>query len=264
MGEEYDARAQAKEQYQVVKHTIESASRDFEQVLEGRIPLRKFIRMSLSAISEVPQLLQADGVSLKKALLECARLGLEPGGTAQEAHIIPYRRGGTLVAQLQLGYRGWIKVVTRNGNISRVAARPVFQGDEFHYRYGLHEELMHVPLTEPEPDVLTHVYAVAWHKDSNTPPDFIVMTRGEVDQLRKRSGSRSDAWDTDYIAMALKSVIRKLCKTLPISDMPRESGEEQVSMHDVEIVESRPRPQLADAFQRKQKPTFEDLGEEVK
>jgi recombinational DNA repair protein RecT len=45
-----------------------------------------------------------------------------------------------------------------------------------------------------------------------------VMTRREVEKHRDRSATRgSGPWVTDYEAMALKTVLRKLCKFLPAS-----------------------------------------------
>jgi hypothetical protein len=47
---------------------------------------------------------------------------------------------------------------------------------------------------------------------------FDVMSRAEIDAIRKRSKSADDGpWVTDYAAMAIKTVVRRLFKFLPVS-----------------------------------------------
>ena len=68
------------------------------------------------------------------------------------------------------------------------------------------------------------MYAVA-HIKGSTIPRLEVMFRKQIDAIRKRSQSDSAAkkygkqtpWDTDYAEMAKKTVLKRLCKTLPMS-----------------------------------------------
>jgi recombination protein RecT len=64
--------------------------------------------------------------------------------------------------------------------------------------------------------MLRFVYAVAKLKDGGV--QFDVMSRAEVDGIRARSKSADNGpWVTDYAAMALKTVVRRLFKFLPVS-----------------------------------------------
>jgi hypothetical protein len=84
--------------------------------------------------------------------------------------------------------------------------------------YGLDERLNHVPGPDPDDAPVTHVYAIARFKDGS-PAQFEVMTKKQVDKIRKRSKSANNGpWVTDYDEMSLKTVVRRLCKRLPLSD----------------------------------------------
>src|SRR5690606_21449268 len=89
------------------------------------------------------------------------------------------------------------------------------EGDEFVYEYGLRPQLVHRPDPTGQGE-MTHVYAIAWLRDAD--PIFEVMTREEVERIRKRSKAADNGpWVTDYEAMARKTVVKRLCKYLPLS-----------------------------------------------
>jgi len=48
-------------------------------------------------------------------------------------------------AQLIPGYRGYIALARRSGDVQSVAAQVVYENDRFSIRYGLNEDLEHVP-----------------------------------------------------------------------------------------------------------------------
>ena len=71
------------------------------------------------------------------------------------------------------------------------------------------------------------MYAVAEYNDGD--PQFEVMTKGQVDAIRKRSASASSVpWVTDYAEMA-KTVIRRLSKVMPLSPEKSESYQRAIA-----------------------------------
>ena len=48
-------------------------------------------------------------------------------------------------------------------------------------------------------------------------PDFEVMDRATIDRYRGYSRARSGPWDTHYVEMAEKTVLKQLLKRLPKS-----------------------------------------------
>ncbi|WP_137010114.1 recombination protein RecT [Aquitalea aquatilis] len=178
----------------------------------------RLARIALTEIRKVPALARCEQTSFLGAIMQCAQLGLEPGGALGHAYLLPFenRRKGITEVQFIVGYRGMIDLARRSGQIVSLAARAVYQNDKFSYQYGLHEDLQHVPCENGEPGPLTHVYAVARLKDGGI--QFEVMSRLEVEKVRAQSKAGNNGpWVSHFDEMAKKTVIRRLFKYLPVS-----------------------------------------------
>lgn len=176
----------------------------------------RFARIVMTETRKNPQLLRCDPRSLFGAVIQCAQLGLEPGGPMRQAYLVPYKSE----CQLILGYGGMVTLANRGGAVRNIMPRAVFKGDRFDYRFGLDAALEHVPSggADRSPSDMTHVYAVVVFNDGTK--EFDVMTRAEVDAIKARSPAARRAggpWDTDYVPMALKTVIRRVFKYIPVS-----------------------------------------------
>lgn len=181
----------------------------------------RMFQLALSAYNQTPELAKCSTASVLGCLMKCTALGMEPSAVdgLGRAYILPFynkKTGGT-EATFILGYKGMIDLARRSGQLTDISARVVHDGDDFEYEYGLDEKLRHIPSTEPiEGRQLTHVYMVAHFKDGGHYID--VMTRDEVEAVRKRSKAANfGPWKTDYEAMAMKSVIRRAFKFMPVS-----------------------------------------------
>ena len=177
----------------------------------------RLARIALTEMRKVPKLAQCDQTSFLGAIMQCAQLGLEPGGALGHAYLLPFenRKKGITEVQFIVGYRGMIDLARRSGQIVSLNARTVHENDEFSYQYGLSEDLKHVPATG-ERGALIYVYAVAKLKDGGV--QFEVMSRSDVDKVRAQSKAGNyGPWQTHYDEMAKKTVIRRLFKYLPVS-----------------------------------------------
>jgi len=197
--------------------------------LPRHMTAERMARIATTEMRKVPKLAQCDPMSFLGAVIQCAQLGLEPGNALGHAYILPFDkrqkvngRWETVAteAQVIIGYRGMIDLARRSGQIVSIEARAVYEGDTFECSLGLESKLTHVPdwqnPNRSNPDQLRFVYAVAKLKDGGV--QFDVMSRAEVDGIRARSKSADNGpWVTDYAAMALKSVVRRLFKFLPVS-----------------------------------------------
>jgi len=178
----------------------------------------RFSRLLLTAANTNPALFDCDPTSFLAAGVAAAQLGLEPNDARGLAYLLPYndKRRGKIV-QLIIGYRGMIDLARRSGMVSSINVFAVFEGDHFDYRLGLDPTIEHVPAGDnaDDPTKLTHVYAVA---KVNGDPQFVVLTRKQVDKTRASSQGASSSyspWNTHYVEMAMKTAIRRLCKLLP-------------------------------------------------
>lgn len=188
----------------------------------------RLARIVTTEIRKTPKLAECTPVSFFGAVIQCAQLGLEPGNALGHAYILPYDKsvktdtGWKKVpeAQLIIGYRGMIDLARRSGQIISIDARAVYEGDKFECRLGLDPHIEHEPdwtnANRADAAKLQFVYAVAKLKDGGI--QFDVMSRAEIDGIRARSKAASNGpWVTDYSAMALKTVVRRLFKFLPVS-----------------------------------------------
>ncbi len=179
----------------------------------------RLARIATTEIRKVPKLAICDKTSFLGAIMQCAQLGLEPGGALGHAYLIPFENRKKNITEVQfiVGYRGMIDLARRSGQIISLSARTAHEHDEFHYEFGLHETIKHVP-ADGERGSITHVYAVANLQGGGV--QFDVMSKADIDKVKatSMSASRSDSpWQKYYEEMAKKTVIRRLFKYLPAS-----------------------------------------------
>lgn len=201
---------------------LETYKSEIQRALPKHMTADRMARIALTEFRKTPALMKCEPASLFGAVIQCAQLGLEPGGALGHAYLIPFenRKKGTTEVQFIVGYRGMIDLARRSGQIVSLEAHAVYEGDKFECMFGLNSDLKHVPDWEnpnrTDPSKLRFVYAVAKLKDGGT--QFEVMSRAEIDAIRARSKAASyGPWVSDYVAMALKTVIRRLFKYLPVS-----------------------------------------------
>lgn len=181
----------------------------------------RMYQLAVSTINTTPKLAECSSASVLSCLMKCSALGLEPSAVdgLGRAYILPFhnKKTGKHEATFILGYKGMIDLARRSGEIESIESRSVYEGDEFEFEFGLNEKLRHVPCASDRSDkALTHVYFIAKFKDGGHYVD--VMTKAEVDEIRKRSKSANQGpWVTDYEAMARKTVVRRAFPYLPVS-----------------------------------------------
>lgn len=186
----------------------------------------RLARIALTEVRKNPKLGNADQASFLGAIMQCAQLGLEPGGAMGHAYLLPFENRKKQITEVQfiVGFRGMIDLARRSGQIVSLEARAVYAADKFHVALGLNPDLTH----EPEWDAddrgpLRFVYAVAKLKDGGT--QFEVMSRKEIERIRDESQGYKMAqrfnspspWTSHFEEMAKKTVIRRLFKYLPVS-----------------------------------------------
>jgi len=187
--------------------------------LPKHMTAERLARIALTEVRKTPALGKCDQTSFLGAIMQCAQLGLEPGGALGHAYLLPFenRKKDITEVQLIVGYRGMIDLVRRSGQIMSIEARAVYEADHFDVQLGLHSDLVHIPAWDAhDRGPLRFVYAVAKLKDGGT--QFEVMSRVEVERVRAKSrAGQSGPWVDHFEEMAKKTVIRRLFKYLPVS-----------------------------------------------
>lgn len=194
-----------------LRSLLEARKSEIAAALPRHLTPDRMLRVCLTAATKTPALLNCEPASFYAAALTASQLGLEPDGVLGHAYLIPFGKQ----VQFIPGYKGLLHLARRSGEISTIQAHVVHDGDRFEYAFGLEPKLIHVPSPTPKNE-LTFAYAVAHLKDGGVQWD--VMSRKEIDAIRARSrAGNSGPWVTDYEEMAKKTVLRRICKLLPVS-----------------------------------------------
>ena len=204
---------------ELIRTTIGQAAADADEILK-HIGLSKevYSRVAMNAVLASPNILNCEPKTLRKALLQCAQLGLLPDGDA--ASLVPFKNRGVLTATLVIGYKGMIDLARRAIPGIVIESHVVTDEDEFEYELGLHPILKHTRLPAgklPTEKNIIAAYALAWMPKNPDHPEVEVLFRSELDHIRKTyTQDKSKLWLEEYAEACKKTALRRLGKRLPI------------------------------------------------
>jgi recombination protein RecT len=199
----------------------------FAMALPKQIGVDRFLRTAVTSCQKTPALLECETVTLLGALMQSAQLGLIPDGILGEAYLIPYKNNSKnrMEVQLQIGYKGLKKLVHNSGEIDTFLPQVVYEGDVFAANLAEARISMHERTASSDPTKPTHFYTIVKYRSGTL--ETMVMTKGEIDHVRDtysqgyktaKKYKRDDTpWIQHYEAMAMKTVMRKHAKYLPLS-----------------------------------------------
>lgn len=179
------------------------------------------LRIAKTAILSNPKLIECTSASLLTGVMQSMQLGLVLDGVLGHSYLVPYydKNLGRKQAQFQAGYKGLMELAFRSDKVRAITARVVRDGDSFEWEEGTDAHLKHKPKPNNGEAQVTYIWAMATCVGAKP---FAVMTFEEVDAIRKKAKSQTGPWLTHPFEMMKKTVIRNLCKTLPVStDMQR-------------------------------------------
>lgn len=233
-------------------------------VLPQHVNAERFIRSVNLAVAQNPYLLKLDRMSLLQSVMKAAELGLTPNSALGECYLIPFKDK----VQMIPGYRGMITLARRSGEITKIGAHVVYDGEVFEVSFGPDGTFKHVPNLEAEGAKKRFAYAYAVFKDGTSHVE--VVPRAKIEKTKADSLSkikdewrRSESpWTKHEDEMWRKTAIRALFKYLPVStedirraldadnDAAKDRGEaadfSEFSV-EAEVVEDRATPARPDA-----------------
>ena len=191
----------------VLKHLMPK----IEEVSNHQLTPDRLARVALIEFARTPKLADCSAQSFAAAIMQCAMLGLEPGGKMGYVHLIP--RGGHVT--VQIGYKGWAELARRSGKVAGLNAG-VFYHDDIErglFRASnepaeiVHQWAHDVKKTDDE---LAGAWAVAKMRDGSQIQ--VILTRSDIQKRMSKamSGGKSGPWRDDFAAMARKSAIKAL------------------------------------------------------
>ncbi|MEV5538509.1 recombinase RecT [Saccharopolyspora shandongensis] len=205
---------------------IRSYRADLAQVMPTHVRPDVFVRVATGVVRRDPKLQQAANnspTSLMVALMDAARLGLEPG--TEQYYLTPRKNKQGRFEVLGIpGYQGYIELMYRSGAVASVVVEVVRANDKFSYRPGRD--------TVPEHDIdwmsadrgeLVLVYAYARMTGGAT-SKVVVLNRDHIAKAKESSqgaNSSYSPWQNHEEAMWLKTAARRLSKWVPTSTEDR-------------------------------------------
>jgi recombination protein RecT len=212
-----------------LRRQAEERGGEFQAALPAHIPVERFVRVLLTAVQNNPDLVNADRASFWNAAMRSAQDGLLPDG--REGAIVIYRTKKKVkdpqtgesrdvwlnAAQWMPMIFGVLKKIRNSGEIAVITARIVCEGD--HYRNWIDSDGEHIEYEQGDgrdPNKIRKVFAMAKTKTG----DLYVeeMTPADIEKVRAVSRAKdSGPWVQWWDQMALKTVLRRLAKRLPMS-----------------------------------------------
>ena len=190
------------------------------------IEAEQFREIVISEVKRNPKLLQAfveNPASMFASILAGAEIGLIPSELIGEFFLIPRnikQPNGVykMTVTPLIGYKGLVNLILRSGDITRVHAEVVYEGDMFTPIYGLEPNIIHQPdFNVPRTaDKIRFAYAVA--KKRNGEYQFEVLSREQIIGIQKMSKYDNALYFNDKQSpnrwMEKKSAIIQLSKML--------------------------------------------------
>lgn len=171
---------------------------------------------------------QSHPMEFVNALKNVALSGLSLSPTLKQGYLVPFKGK----VQFMPSYMGMQDLLANTGHVRKIEARLVYKGDEFAIEHGTTERLVHNPNPwgERTKETMLGGYWIAELSDGTKL--FDNMTKAEIEIIKDRSPSTGKKdrngnpvptpWDTDYLEMARKTVLRRGFKSLPKGSISEE------------------------------------------
>lgn len=196
-----------------------------------------FATSVLQIVNSNSMLVNADPKTIFSAACMAATLNLPINNSLGFAYIVPFqnRKAGTIEAQFQLGYKGFVQLAQRSGQFERIAAVPVYEGQLLTANplLGYEWDWSIKPQGQP-------IGYVAFFKLINGFTAELYMSREEVTAHASKYSQTFKkgfgVWKDQFDAMALKTVLKLLLsKQAPLSiEMQTATLADQSIVRDVE------------------------------
>lgn len=171
----------------------------------------RIVRSVKNAMMENPDLLKCSQQSVYTAVMHAVNDGVILDG--RQAALIPYGKR----AQYVLMYRGMILIVYRTGLVTNIDVHTVWEAevdqDRFDWISGDRPQVIHRPVIFGNKGEPVAFYSIVNLRGGGISRE--IMSADEVNRIRDRSTRKNPVWQSDYVEMGKKTVLRRHLKRLP-------------------------------------------------
>ncbi len=201
---------------------LDKNKNQFAMVLPKSLPLDRFMRICMSTVTQNPRLLQCEPRTFLRSVLNCAALGLEPGGPLGYAHLVPFYNGQRrqLECQAIIDYKGYIDLAHRSKEVGRISAKIIYEKEPWKFSDG--DVIVHTPLPPSQRgEKKIMAYAKAFDRGGVLIAQEYLWAE-EIEEIKKKSleqkkNAAMNPWTTNEEAMWRKSPVRRLAKWMPMA-----------------------------------------------
>ena len=173
----------------------------------------RLCRLFTSALKTKSALLECDLESIYSAFRDCVASGLDVGGELSPAYLAAY--SGRL--KFQIGYRGFLELAHRAGQVKTFRIESVHEGDLFQFTPSADDPILHTWGDDENRDerAVTHVYAQLVKTCGGVECEVWPVARIErhKEQYASNWESKSSKWNSEWLSMAKKTVILALLRS---------------------------------------------------
>lgn len=189
-----------------------------ETILPDGMDKNNFLAHIFLVIKKNPALANCSADSFISAMLTVAEVGIKPNMIDGEAYLVPYGEN----IQLQLGYKGLLKIIRKSFPNIIINQGIVKENDEFLIEQGMENKITHRYNWKDRGQTVG--YYATFKIPSNGQNGFSFMTKEETEEHKKKFAKSSDIWNKNFDEMAIKTVIKKALKYLTWDLNKKEEG----------------------------------------
>lgn len=204
-----------KKQAATLWDVLRSREAEIAKLAGNTLSPERLTRLAIQAYNASPCLQRCSASSIIKALLDAARMGLEPDG--EHGALVPMNTKNGWEAQFWPMYKGLCARAYDDPSVQTISARVVREGEHFIIHLGTRDEIEHTPDAACADNAPIAYYSIIKMRGT---VKFEVMWASEIEKIHKRSPSaRSGAfspWTSDTEEMGKKTVLKRNIKTAPL------------------------------------------------
>lgn len=203
-----------------LRHSIKLMEQQWATALPKTVSPDRFVRTVLTEVSKTPKLGDCEISTFLGACTQAAQLGLEFGPLGL-AYLVPFwnKKKKQNECQLIVGYKGYIQLARRSGEVKDIKAVAVHEHDRaFDYwedELGTH--LIHRPAFDDRGEVVRYYGRCTFTNGGSL---VMLVSLGDIQARKDRSQSAGQGyspWQSDEEAMRLKTVVRIMTPWLPLA-----------------------------------------------